>query len=349
MYAPRRSRLLPFGVLCLAASAAQAQTPPSLSLPLECEIGKVCVVQNYVDRDPGPAARDYRCGRLTYDGHKGTDIRVIVEEAWQAGIAVVAAAPGRVRAVRDGMADVSVREIGKDALEGREAGNSVVIVHGDGWETQYAHLRRGSVAVRPGDEVERGRKLGVVGLSGNTEFPHVHFEVRQRTAIVDPFVGVNGAEDCQPGREPLWRQDALAALAYVETGVLDAGISGAAPALAAGRVDRKLTRDFDAASDRVIFWAQIYGARKGDLEEFRLLAPDGSLVARRRALIARDYAQWLAYAGRRRPEVGWARGVYRGEYTLYRGPEKQQVLSLVREVALTAEPTGSETAPAARK
>src|SRR6185503_18489146 len=62
------------GILAALAQAALAQGAPALDVPVACEMGKACVLQNYVDRDPGPAARDYRCGMLTYDGHKGTDI-----------------------------------------------------------------------------------------------------------------------------------------------------------------------------------------------------------------------------------------------------------------------------------
>ena len=53
----------------LALPAASGWAAPSLSLPLACDIGTACIVQNYVDRDAGPGARDYRCGFLAYDGH----------------------------------------------------------------------------------------------------------------------------------------------------------------------------------------------------------------------------------------------------------------------------------------
>ncbi|MDY7001773.1 MAG: M23 family metallopeptidase, partial [Thermodesulfobacteriota bacterium] len=107
-----------------------------LEMPIACVMGKVCSIQNYVDRDPGPGYRDYTCGFLTYDGHKGTDFRVPGLTVMESGVRVLAAAPGIVRAVRDGMADVSVKKIGKEAVKNREAGNAVVVNHGNGWETQ---------------------------------------------------------------------------------------------------------------------------------------------------------------------------------------------------------------------
>src|SRR5205814_1010195 len=130
----------------------------------------------------------------------------------------------------------------------REAGNSVVIEHGNGWETQYAHLRRHSVAVRAGQVVRRGQRLGLVGLSGATEFPHLHFEVRHGGKTVDPFVGLDGSEPCQAGAHPLWTRQALGALAYVATGVLGAGISGKPPVLGEWGVIGDGTAGFDSGS-----------------------------------------------------------------------------------------------------
>ena len=54
-----------------------AEEPFSLSLPVDCEIGKTCFVQNYVDHDPGPGKQDFQCRAMTYDGHEGTDFRVL--------------------------------------------------------------------------------------------------------------------------------------------------------------------------------------------------------------------------------------------------------------------------------
>lgn len=45
----------------------------SLGQPIDCALGDSCYIQNYVDHDPSPAASDFSCGVLTYDGYKGTD------------------------------------------------------------------------------------------------------------------------------------------------------------------------------------------------------------------------------------------------------------------------------------
>jgi murein DD-endopeptidase MepM/ murein hydrolase activator NlpD len=319
----------PSAIACLALLAAWsaiAPAAPSLALPIACEMGKSCVLQNYVDHDPGPGARDYRCGRLSYNGHKGTDIRVIDLPSFKKGVLVLAAAAGRVRAIRDGMPDASVRDAGSASVAGREAGNSVVIDHGEGWETQYAHMRKDSVAVRAGDRVEAGQPLGTAGLSGNTEFPHLHFELRYRGKTVDPFVGLASRASCAPGRDPLWTAQALGALAYVPTGILGTGFSASLPRLAAGSVDEDSMEPLSASSAAAIFWAQVYGAQKDDVEELRLIAPDGRVLAERRASIARDMAQSLAYIGLRR-SAAWQAGTYRGEYALYRGSPEKKIIS----------------------
>jgi len=319
-------------VLLASAWALQcfAQGSPRLALPLACEIGESCAIQNYVEH----AGRDYRCGFLTYAGHKGTDIRIVDLDAFASGVPVLAAAHGRVRAIRDNMADVSIRAPGAPSVAGREAGNSVLIEHGDGWDTQYAHMRLGSVKVRAGDYVEAGDVLGLAGLSGQTEFPHLHFEVRRFSQAVDPFVGVEGSAPCSAGSAPLWSARAKRALEYRPSGVLDAGISGAEPVLANGELDRSKLEPLARSSGAAIFWAQIYGLQQGDVQEMRLFAPGGKVIAERRVPVTRNLAQSLAYVGGSRRFFSWSAGTYRGEYALYRGKDK--VVELSREISLAA-------------
>jgi hypothetical protein len=133
-----------------------AQPFEQLALPIDCVPGADCWVLRYVDHDPGPGVRDYMCGGVSGDGHNGTDIAIRDLAAMAAGVQVRAAAAGVVDALRDGMADTSVDEIGRAAVGGKECGNGIRLAHGGGWTTWYCHLRRGSL-IKQGDRVEAGQ------------------------------------------------------------------------------------------------------------------------------------------------------------------------------------------------
>lgn len=303
--------------LAVLAGPALAEDAPRLEVPIDCRIGADCFVQNYVDHDAGPGAADFACGSLSYDGHEGTDFRLPDLTAMAAGVAVLAAADGVVLRVRDGMADVSIAETGAAAVEGREAGNGVVIDHGGGWETQYGHLRQGSVAVEPGQAVAAGDPIGLVGLSGLTEFPHVEFLVRKDGQPLDPFVGLAPGAGCGAEGAALWSAAAAEALAYRAGGLLNAGFADAEPAPDAARhgAYADVTPDADAP---LVFWVDVFGTRAGDAETIRLIGPDGEVVAEATLDHERDRAQWFRFVGRRAPDGGWPPGTYRGFYTLTR-------------------------------
>ncbi|PZV21039.1 MAG: metalloendopeptidase [Cyanobium sp.] len=99
--------------------------------------------------------------------HAGVDLIVPAESA------VLAALPGTTRLVDD--------------VSGY--GLTVVIDHGDGWLTLYAHLL--DVAVVPGQGVSSGERIGRVGQTGRATTPHLHFELRRqrdgRTVAMDPW------------------------------------------------------------------------------------------------------------------------------------------------------------------
>lgn len=67
-------------------------------------------------------------------------------------------------------------------------GRLVVIRHRLGMTSWYAHLNR--IDVRPGQCVTAGRRIGLVGSSGVSSGPHLHFELRIRDAVVDPLTGL---------------------------------------------------------------------------------------------------------------------------------------------------------------
>lgn len=309
--------LITLALCCLPGIAPAAGIV--LELPVDCAMGSDCVVQNYPDREPGPEIRDYMCGLLSYDGHGGTDIRAPDLVAMRRGVNVLAAAPGVVRAIRDGMDDVNVADIGRQAVQGSEAGNAVAIVHGGGWETQYSHLKKGSVSVKPGQSVEAGQVIGQIGMSGLAEFPHVEFMVRLNGKPVDPFVGVTERTGCGFTAAPLWSDAAAGRLDYIATGLLSAGLTSAKPAPDEARQGRHRARTMTISAPMIIFWVDVFGVQAGDRERSTLTAPDGTVLADTKFKeIPKFQAQHFLYAGRLRPPGLWPEGPYTGRYVLQR-------------------------------
>jgi murein DD-endopeptidase MepM/ murein hydrolase activator NlpD len=98
------------------------------------------------------------------------------EGAFHPGVDIGARYGTDVKATGDGM----VIEAERDAGYGR----SIVLDHGNGISTRYAHMSRLFVVV--GEEVTRGEVIGAVGMSGRTTGPHLHYEVRFHGAPVNP-------------------------------------------------------------------------------------------------------------------------------------------------------------------
>jgi murein DD-endopeptidase MepM/ murein hydrolase activator NlpD len=291
-------------------------------LPIACEYGKTCFIQNYADRDPGPGRIDYACGRLTYDGHGGSDFRLRDYVEMEKRYTVLAAAPGVVKATRDGMEDVSIAEIGgRDAVRGREGGNGVVIDHGGGWTTQYSHMRKGSVAVRPGDVVRANQVLGLIGLSGRTEFPHLDFMVRHNGAEVDPFVGKDHPELCAGPRTPMWTPEVAKTLIYIPTGLLVASFADAVPEPEAARHGAFRLSGTVRDPDALLLWADLFGVQKGDIESFTITGPDGRDIFDKARPLSDSRVSWFGYSGIKRPREGWVPGTYKGVYRLTRDGE----------------------------
>ncbi len=64
-------------------------------------------------------------------------------------------------------------------------GNMVMIDHGTGFQTLYAHLSQ--IFVSCGQSVNQGQTIGAAGATGHASGPHLHFEVRTATAVIDPW------------------------------------------------------------------------------------------------------------------------------------------------------------------
>ena len=93
------------------------------------------------------------------------------------GIDIAAASGTPVRAARGGV-------IARAGWVGAY-GFLVVVDHGGGWETRYAHLSR--IDVLLGERIAQGAVVGLVGSTGASTGPHLHFEVRHNGVALDPL------------------------------------------------------------------------------------------------------------------------------------------------------------------
>ena len=101
-------------------------------------------------------------------------------------VAVDAVADGVVSYVRSGCPQSGEHSPNTDLREcGAGWGNHVVLDHGGGLFTRYAHLMPGETVVAVGDIVPRGARLGTMGNSGRSDVRHLHFELGQRSIPLD--------------------------------------------------------------------------------------------------------------------------------------------------------------------
>lgn len=294
---------------------------PELSLPLDCTVGETCWLVNLVDRQPGPGQTDFRCGDLSYDTHKGTDFAIANDAEMHKGVAVLAAAPGRVLRVRDGIPASTLQDLQSGtALRDKECGNGLVIDHGDGWSTQYCHLKSGSLRVVAGQQVNRGTPLGEIGRSGRTEFPHLHLAVRHGDAVIDPFTGDTNIGICNPHVETggLWAANLRQTLHYPGPQPFHLGFATGIPAKADIEAGRLSAAHFDEKSPALVFWAEAFSLAKGDQVTLTLVGPEGELIGDHRIEIDRPLAKWHGFTGRNRRDDGWAKGTYMGQISITR-------------------------------
>jgi len=152
------------------------------------------VMGNFVDHNPSfpNQLRDYNCGTRTYDlpsgyNHKGIDI-INYPFAWNKmdnnETVAIAAADGQIIFKADGNFD-------RNCDFSNPNWNIVVLRHSDGTVSWYGHLKRDSLTTKAvGESVMQGEFLGVVGSSGSSTVPHLHFEIYNAdNQLQDPYQG----------------------------------------------------------------------------------------------------------------------------------------------------------------
>ena len=322
-------------------TAVSSHTQPSLELPLNCELGKTCFIVDlydhgrHLDETGAPYLMDYTGGKRTTDDYYGTRFQIYNSTLADSGAYVRASADGVVTSVRDQLPSdpYAITVLGTRLRE--SAGNSVVVDHGNGWETQYSGLMQGSVSVRKGDKVKAGDNLGKIERLARPNYPAMQFVVRYKSEPVDPFVGrYDGMFTTKLKRTPLWKENFEQIAFTRDVGLIATGFSKDVPDIE--RVKRSMLDSsyFRGDDDQILFWSYAFGLKKGDQVTLAIYNPKGAMVSRHEDVLPKDQERYFAYVGRKAETYGLPQGVYRGSITVKR--EGETLLSDIDTIRVNA-------------
>ena len=184
----------------LAFSYSNREAHPLFIWPIrkaaDASFFDVWSISGYVDHNENfpDQLTDFNCGNITYDtngdyNHQGLDIynwpytwKLMDDDA----VEIIAAADGQINAKGDGQFD-------RSCDFNNNQWNAIYVQHNDGSIAWYGHMKSGSLSNKSvGDMVTSGEYLGVVGSSGNSTGPHLHFEVYTDNCysqLVDLYAG----------------------------------------------------------------------------------------------------------------------------------------------------------------
>ncbi|MBL4693145.1 MAG: M23 family metallopeptidase [Magnetovibrio sp.] len=313
----------------------------SFVFPIDCTVGKTCWIANYVDLKPGKGVVDYACGTATYDAlpgnqHKGTDIALQDMAAVRRGVEVRAVERGIVVGVRDGVPDINIKDRKTAPASNRACGNGVRLQHLNGLVTQYCHMKKGSISVKSGAQVEQGQRLGLVGLSGLTSFPHLHFQVTKINAkgdktIIDPFAGLDRKTACGVGENPLWTAHALAHAPYQPTAIYNVGFVDKKPDFTAISQGLYKAEVFPTTVPVLVLWAEFFRVEGGDELTFEITTPTGHTLHKQTLPIKSKKSHYVAFSGLRIKSPNLTPGIYEGTVSLRRA---QKTITTRRKIII---------------
>jgi len=231
---------------------------------------------NYIDHDPAypGSIEDYDCGDRSYDtasgyNHQGFDI-ISWPFTWQQmdrNQAInIAAADGQIIAKTDGSYD---RNCGSSS----DQWNAIALQHDDGSVSWYGHMKNGGLTSKNiGDSVSTGEFLGVVGSSGNSSQPHIHFEVYDSgNQLIDPSIG-----PCNNFNVDTWWLDQKP---YLNAAV-NAALTHTAPPDFGTCPNPETTNESDQfdLDDNVVFAIYLRDQMAGTSVNLKITRPDNSIL-----------------------------------------------------------------------
>jgi hypothetical protein len=244
---------------------AAAQAAPAVPLysffPMGGRPYRDLITLTFNDLDPSAGLLDWSCGLLTYNGHDASDtiIRSFAEQA--IGVPIFAVLPGTVIAAHDGEPDMNLTCTG--------TANYVTIDHGGGRVCSYLHMKKNSVAVASGQHVAAGQQIGLVGSSGCSKYPHLHFASTQNGAKLEPYSG-----PCNPGPSAWSNQTPLDFSVYMDEFALsETSPVGIVPPAVLPR-----SSHWAQTNDTLWVWCYLKNMGPGNTWQLRFERPDGSIA-----------------------------------------------------------------------
>ena len=133
-------------------------------------------------------------------------------------------------------------------------------------------MAKGSVRVKAGDQMTTGQPIGLVGLSGDTEFFHLHFTVRHRGKVVDPFAYGAPENSCGGGRS-LWAASLGEQMQYRPREIIDYGFAGIAPTMELIESGEIGKHPVTSGSDALVAYVRAIGLQAGDQQFLAVQGP----------------------------------------------------------------------------
>lgn len=230
-------------------------------------------ISNFVDQNdafPGQLL-DYNCGQRTYDRDNGYNHAGIDYFLWpftwhkmdSSDVEIVAAAPGVIINKQGSNRDRNCSFTQTDW-------NAVYIRHEDGSVAWYGHMKRGSTTTKAFfDSVSAGEYLGVVGSSGNSTGPHLHFELHDDSGnLIDPYAG-----NCNNlNRESWWKEQKP----YYDSAINALKTHWAPPLFQNCDPATINEKNVFQPGEEIYFVAYYRDQLAGQISDFEIKRPDGS-------------------------------------------------------------------------
>ncbi len=239
---------------------------------------------------------------ITKSDLEGTDITLKSEADMEEGVDVLCAEHGRVVFVQ------------KDDENKTTYGNMIIIEHNGGWKTLYGNLKPDSIEVKPGKFARKNSKIAEIGMSGNTDYPKLHFAVFKDGEF----------------HKPLWKPKYKEKISTKEIVILNKGISTEIPEL-----EKIKKGEYDSTQilndvEKVHLW--IYGMKfkKDDLIKFSLYNPQGDKILTSFRRADKDYEENYFSVVKAKEKNEWQTGSYTAKTEIIRpeaGIAKEYVFS----------------------